>query len=73
MSEIRDPEAVMTEAELVDAVNKVVEIVGTYSDLSVEKYHDVLVTLYSIANTYTINGHTEYFPVREMRRRKDNE
>lgn len=73
MKEIREPEAVMSEVELVDAVNKVIDIVGTYGYLNTEKYHDVLVTLYSIANTYTINGRTEYFSARELRRRKDHE
>ena len=94
MIETREPEAIMNETELVDTVNKVIELAGMYSDLCVnsrqamlidfdlydtlnkkasETYRDMLAALYSIANTYTINGRREYFPVREMRRRKDNE
>lgn len=96
MIESREPDAVMTEAELVDTVSAVIELVGTYSELcarsrelswclnvkedeydAVNKdasatYRDILTALYSIANTYTIDGRTEYFPVREMRRRKNN-
>ena len=94
MIEIRDPESLMDNNELVDTVNKVIELVGMYSNLCVdsrqamlidfdlydvlnkkasETYRDMLAALYNIANTYTINGRREYFPVREMRRRKDNE
>lgn len=97
MIETREPEAVMTEAELVDTVNNVIELIGTYSDLCAESrelswclnvkeeeydavnkkasatYRDILATLYSIANTYTIDGRTEFFPVREMRRRDKHE
>ena len=94
MIETREPEAIMNETELVDTVNKVIDLVGTYSELCAksreltwclnvheeeydavnkeasETYRDILASLYNIANTYTIDGRTEFFPVREMRRRE---
>lgn len=91
MDETRNRDDVMNEAELVDSVNRVIELAGEYSDLCTESrkalytdfdmydmlskkasgvYRDFLTMLYNIASTYTIDGRTEYFTVREMRRRE---